>query len=238
VCLRMKKPENRECSRKLPTWATRRAALVCALMLAIFALAEPRDLAAAIAPELQLGAEDRADLARIEAYLDGVRTVHSGFTQRSSNGEQAQGELYLARPGRLRIEYQPPVPVLVIADGTFLIYYDRNLEQVSHVPLASTPAGILLDKNISLTEGSLTVTGFERADGTIFVSVARADQPREGSIMLALNADPLQLQQWSVTDAQGIITVVTLIEPQFNVDLDRTLFVFHDPRQYLQRPSP
>jgi outer membrane lipoprotein-sorting protein len=231
-------PGHRQCSRTPPTWATRRAALICAMMLVVFALAEPRGAASAIAPQLQLGAEDRADLARIEAYLDGVRTVRSSFAQRSSNGEQAQGELYLARPGRLRIEYQPPVPVLVIADGTFLIYYDRNLEQVSHVPLGSTPAGILLDQHISLAEGPLTVTGFERADNSMFVSVARADQPGEGSITLAFDADPLQLQQWSVTDAQGIVTVVTLIEPRFNVDLDRALFVFHDPRLNLQRPSP
>ena len=53
------------------------------------------------------------------------------------------------------------------------------------------PSGrCMLDQHISLAEGSLTVTGFERADDAMFVSVARADQPGEGSITLAFDADP------------------------------------------------
>ena len=115
--------------------------------------------------------------------------------------------------GRLRIDYQPPVPVLVVADGTFLIYYDRRLEQVSYVPLASTPASILLDDRISLAEDSLVVTGYERAGNLILVTVARADNPGEGSITLGFKENPLQLAEWSVTDAQGIVTLVTLLEP-------------------------
>jgi outer membrane lipoprotein-sorting protein len=207
-------------------------------MLSGFTPPAPKMASAAIAPQLQLGAEDRAELARIEQYLNGFRTVRSGFLQQSSNGETAQGQLYLSRPGRLRIDYQPPVPILVIADGTLLIYYDRKLEQVSHVPLASTPASILLDKQISLSEGSLEVTEFVHAEDTIFVSVVRTHTPGEGSITLTFRKDPLQLQQWSVTDAQGIVTVVTLIEPQFDVDLERALFVFKDPRLPSQGQAP
>ena len=207
-------------------------------MLSVFAPTQPQGAAAAIAPELQLGAQERAELARIEEYLNRISTVQAEFVQQSSNGEQARGQLYLARPGRLRIDYQPPVPVLVVADGTFLIYYDRRLEQVSYVPLASTPASILLGDRISLAEDSLVVTGYERAGNLILVTIARADNPGEGSITLSFKENPLQLAQWSVTDAQGIVTLVTLIEPQFDIDLDRALFVFEDPREPSNRPAP
>jgi outer membrane lipoprotein-sorting protein len=207
-------------------------------MLLAFAPAAPQSAAAAIAPRLQLGAPERAELARIEEYLNGISTVRAEFVQQSSNGEQARGQLYLARPGRLRIDYQPPVPVLVIADGTFLIYYDRRLEQVSYVPLASTPASILLDDRISLAEDSLIVTGYERAGDLILVTVARASNPGEGSITLSFKENPLQLAEWSVTDAQGIVTLVTLIDPRFGIELDHALFVFQDPREPSQRPAP
>ena len=219
-------------------WVRQAVAFGCALMWAALTLEAPHDAVAAIAPQLQLNAEERAELARIEAYLNGFRSVRSDFAQWSSNGEEARGRLYLARPGKLRIDYQPPAPILVIADGTFLIYYDRKLEQVSYVPLASTPASILLDKHISLAEGALMVTGFERAEGTIFVTVARADKPGEGSITLSFREEPLALQQWSVTDPQGIVTVVTLLQPRFDVDLDESLFSFQDPRAFAPRPSP
>ena len=224
----MRKRRPREL-KQLP-FAARMPAWLCAAMLSVFAPAAPHVAAAAIAPQLQLGAEDQAELARIEAYLNGIRTVQSSFLQHSSNGQSAEGQLYLSRPGKLRVEYQPPVPVLVVADGTFLIYYDRNLEQVSYIPLASTPASVLLDKHISLADGALTVTGFERGDDRTLVSLVRTDNPGEGSITLVFSERPLALQQWSVTDAQDIATVVSLVDPRFDVELDRRLFVFEDPR--------
>jgi outer membrane lipoprotein-sorting protein len=188
------------------------------------------EASAAISPQLQLDEEAHSQLQRIEASLNAIHTVRSPFRQSSSNGEIAQGELFLERPGRLRIEYKPPVPVLVVADGTFLIYYDRKLEQVSYIPLVSTPAGILLQKHISLSDKDLVVTAFERDDGTIRVGVARTAAESEGSIRLIFDEQTDTLQQWSVTDAQGITTLVTLEAPVFNAKIDPALFVFKDPR--------
>jgi outer membrane lipoprotein-sorting protein len=222
--------ERRPHELKQLSFAAQITAWVCAAMLSVFAPPGLSVAPAAIAPQLQLGSEDQAELARIEEYLNGIRTVISSFLQQSSNGERAEGQLYLSRPGKLRVEYQPPVPVLVVADGTFLIYYDRSLEQVSYIPLASTPASILLDKQISLSDDAVTVTGFERGDDQTLVSLIRTDNPGEGSITLVFRKHPFALQQWSVTDAQGIVTVVSLVDPRFDVELDRKLFVFEDPR--------
>ena len=186
---------------------------------------------AKIAPQLFLETQDQADLQRIEDSLNAIQSLHSAFQQKSSNGEIAEGNLYLSRPGRMRIEYKPPVPILVVANGTFLIYYDKRLGQVSYVPLGSTPADILLDKYISLSDRQLTITSFERIDNTIRLGVVRTEDSGEGSITLIFNAKTLQLGQWAVIDAQGVVTVVTLIDPRFNVSLDPKLFQFDDPRQ-------
>lgn len=201
------------------------------------------DAGAVIAPELALDADAQAQLQRIEASLNAVRTVRSAFQQNASNGETAQGQLYLKRPGRLRVEYQPPVPILVVADGSFLVYYDRALEQVSYIPLSSTPAGILLEKQISLNDPELVVTDYQQVDGTIRVAVTRKTAATEGSILLIFDEQTAALRQWAVTDAQGITTLVTLLDPAFNVDVDSSLFVFKDPRSSGRgglpaRPSP
>jgi outer membrane lipoprotein-sorting protein len=208
-------------------------ATVLALALsasAVFAPSEHNRAEAAIAPQLNLGTAEQAELTRIEQYVNSVRSLQSSFFQQSSNGESARGKLFLRRPGKLRIEYDPPVPVLVVADGTFLIYYDRKLEQVSYIPLSSTPASILLDKHISLLHDALTITAFERDEHRILVSLIRTEHPGEGSITFVFQSDPLELRQWYVTDPQGIVTQVSLIDPQFGIDLDRSLFVFVDPR--------
>ena len=192
---------------------------------------------ATIAPQLQLDDADRAELAQVEDYLNGITTFQAAFEQHSSTGESARGEIYVSRPGKLRLEYQPPVPILVVANGSFLIYYDRSLEQVSYIPLGSTPASVILDKQISLASDGLTVIGLARDAGTLRLTIVRSDNPGEGSITLVFDEQPLALTQWQVTDAQGIITTVSLIGPTFGVKLNRKLFDFTDPRQP-SRESP
>ena len=204
-------------------------ALLASLILVAAALA-CLPASAKLAPELQLDRDAREQLRRIEESLNEVRTVRARFQQNSSNGENAQGDLYLERPGRLRVDYQPPAEMLVIADGTFLVYYDRKLEQVSYIPLNSTPAGILLDERFSLEDEALLITSFERGPGTISIEVARTAEKSEGSILLIFSDKTMTLRQWAVTDAQGVTTLVTLIDPEFNGAIEPSTFVFKDPR--------
>lgn len=202
----------------------------CIIGLAVWSGCSGPAFAIITAPGVVLTQTDEADLQRIVDKLNDVHSVRSEFVQNSSNGEIARGELLLSRPGRLRIDYQPPSPILIVADGTFLVYYDKRLEQVSYIPLDSTPAGILLQDRISLSDGKLTITGFQRSAGTIRLGVTRTANPGEGSITLIFDQSSLALSQWQVTDAQGVITMVSLVDPQFNVKLDGDLFRFEDPR--------
>ncbi len=56
------------------------------------------------------------------------------------------------------------------------------------------------------------------------------DDPRGGSLTLILDAEPLRLTHWRVTDAQGLVTTVSLHGLKTNIRLPRRLFVFDDPR--------
>lgn len=189
-----------------------------------------REAAAARPQAVSLSREDRAEIDRIERYLNGVTTLKARFVQASSNGQSAQGSLYISRPGKLRIEYDPPTPVLIVTDGPFLVYYDKELEQVSHIPMKSTPASILTRPNISLTQGDLILTGFENSGGTVRATVVQASDPYSGRVSLVFNKDPLALSKWTVVDAQGIETDVNLRAAQVDVSLDPNLFRFRDPR--------
>jgi outer membrane lipoprotein-sorting protein len=189
-----------------------------------------QEAAAARPQAVSLTREDRAEIDRIERYLNGVTTLKARFVQASSNGQSAQGSLYISRPGKLRIEYDPPVPVLIITDGPFLVYYDKELEQVSHIPLGSTPASILTRPNISLTQGDLILTGFENRGGTVRATLVQASDPYSGRVSLVFDKEPLALSKWTVVDAQGIETDVNLRAAQVDVSLDPNLFRFRDPR--------
>jgi outer membrane lipoprotein-sorting protein len=204
----------------------------------IGAILVPPDARALLPSSLVLDETGRQELRRVEDYFNGVRTLRARFVQTSSNGQRAGGRVFLSRPGHLRIEYDPPPSVLIVADGTFLIYNDRALDQVSYLPLASTPAGILLADRISLDDPALTVIDFSDDGERLRLTLVRTDSPGEGTLTMVFDKAPLVLAEWEVTDAQGITTQVTLLDAEFGVPLEGSLFRFRSPRLPGEGQSP
>ena len=210
---------------------TRRHLLLGTGALALGALLPPWAGAwAATAPRpAPLNDQQRADVAAVESYLNGIRTLSSRFQQFSANGGSATGQLYLSRPGRMRFEYDPPVPILLVADGRNIYYYDKELQQVSDIRVNDTPAGFLLRDTISL-KGDVTVTAFDHHPGAIRVTVVQTDEPGQGSVTLVLEDRPIQLRQWIIVDAQQTQTTLVLDSPHYGTPLNPNLFNWTDPR--------
>ena len=177
---------------------------------------------------LSLSPDEVQDLERIEDYLNQLTTMDSRFVQ-LSDGSLAQGRIYLSRPGRLRIEYEPPVPVLIVASGRFMLYYDRELEQATYVPVSRTPAYFLLRDQVDLRNG-INITGFERDHASIRVTLTEEDNPAQGSLTVVFEDNPLRLVKWQVIDQQGQQIDVSLLDPHFGLELDGDLFSTADPR--------
>lgn len=175
-------------------------------------------------------AADAKMLARIEAYLNGISTMQSKFLQVSSTGELAGGNFYMRRPGKLRIDYDPPSPVLIVSDGHRLTYFDKELETANVAPIEDTLAGFLVRDPVRFA-GDVTVTGFNHAKGIVRVTLARSGEPEGGSLTLVFSDDPLRLRQWVVADAFGTSTRVSLVEPVFGVQLNDALFEAEEPER-------
>ncbi len=187
--------------------------------------------AAAAPPDSRLSAADREDITRIETYFNGIETMRARFLQVTSTGAYSEGTFSLWRPGRMRIEYDPPVPVLIVADGSTLVYHDKKLMQVSYLGIDSSPAGLFLAERVSLSK-TVTVTRFERGGRTLRVTVVKKDDPLEGSLTLIFEERPLTFRKWIIADAQGVETTVSLLGPRFGAPLDPELFRFVDPTQF------
>jgi len=207
----------------------RRIAGLFALLALTMTLGWPGSGEAVIARTLKLSRDDIADLVRIEKSLNSIRTMQARFLQVTSTGEYSEGQIYLNRPGRMRIEYDPPVLVTVVADGANLIYIDKEMNQTTAVLLSLTPAELILRDKLSLTSDEILVTGFMRSPGIIRVSLVKADDPLEGQLTLIFSDAPLELRKWAVTDAQGVKTTVSLLGPRFGMKLDGALFEHHIP---------
>jgi len=189
---------------------------------------------AAPAEGITLTEQDKRDLRRIERYMDSVDTLKARFAQFSDDGGSASGTFYMDRPGKMRLEYDPPIKDFFVADGWFLFYWDGQLEQQSQTPIGSTLADFILRDNLSFT-GDVTVTGIKRRPGLIEVSLVETEDPGAGELTLIFEDRPLRLNQWRVLDSQGVVTKVALLDAQGGVELDEDLFYFVKPRSDRRR---
>ncbi len=167
-------------------------------------------------------------MSRIEAYLNGLTTVRGRFRQINPDGAQTTGRFWISRPGRMRFEYDPPVPVTVMSDGSWLYEIDSDLKSVGQYPLSATPARFFLKEDISLAD-NVVAGAIERRKGTITVTLRDSERLDDGTIRLAFSELPLELKAWTVTDWRGKEIVVILHEAQFGVSIAPELFEFIHP---------
>lgn len=171
----------------------------------------------------ELSRSDALELQRVERYLNDLGTLKARFTQITSNGETASGTFYLDRPGKMRLEYDPPLPYLYVADGFWLTFYDTELGQRNDVPLGKTLADFITRDNLSFSD-DVNVTGVQ-ADATgVAIDVVLTDDPGQGTLTLVFEKRPLRLTQWQMADGQGAVTQVLLDDPEFDITLPRALF--------------
>ena len=172
-----------------------------------------------------LSPADQAEVARIEAYINRLTTFKADFVQIAPNGATARGTMWISRPGRLRVEYRPPVKLRVFATPQWLIVEDCKVKEPQYLPLRSTPAGLLIQERITLS-GEFTVTRVQRENQWVTITIIETKSPEKGQMRLVFRANPLQLIGWTVIDQNGGPTQVSLENVQAGIPLDVNLFGF------------
>lgn len=168
------------------------------------------------------------EIQQYENYLNEVKTLSGNFTQINSKGQTVTGTIQISRPGKMRLTYNPPSSLVIVADGKWLITKDREADQVDYISLDKTPAAFILKSHIKFS-GDVEVTNVVPKENATEVSLIRKEDPEAGSINLVFQESPVALKEWSVVDAQGIETRVILSNIKSNVQLSPTLFAIESP---------
>jgi outer membrane lipoprotein-sorting protein len=171
--------------------------------------------------------QDVADLAKVSAYLNAITSLKSSFVQVGPNGELDQGILYARKPGRLRFEYAPPSPYLIVSDGVTIAVANNKLRTVDRYPLVDNPLNIILRENMDLSRDP-RITAVERQAGTLRVTATEKSGPLKGQVTLIFRYPSIEIAQWIITDAQGLQTIIALKGPQTEIQLSPELFVLRD----------
>ncbi len=170
--------------------------------------------------------EGLSTIAAIEAYLNRITTIRSRFTQVNDDGSVATGLFLLKRPGKFRLDYDPPVPFVLVGTGNWIIYADTKLQETNQIPIAQSPVWPLVREKVSFADKSIIVDRIDLTNGYLRVALRQASSPRDGVIDLIFNPNPLYLVQWLVTDAQLRTTTLTLNNPVSGVALSDEPFSF------------
>ncbi len=159
---------------------------------------------------------------KIADHFSSIRTMTGDFVQFGPRGEQTGGKFYIARPGRLRFNYEAPSGYRVISDGQSVVIDNRKLNTMDLYPLSKTPLKLLLDDRIDLT--GRRVTGIKEEPDVITIQMADRSVFGNSRISLMFDAKTYDLKQWTITDAQGKNTTVLIDNVQQGVPLDAGLF--------------
>lgn len=178
--------------------------------------------------EIEMSQENKDLLHRIENYLTRLTTIASDFIQVSPQGDLAAGKFYLMRPGQLRLQYEPPTPILMVTAGDYLVYYDYELKQVNYIDMDDTLISFLAREEIKFDD-SVKVVDLTHSNNSLRVTLIQSKRPKDGMLTLEFSDSPLALRNMVVTDSAGQKTTVSLNNAKFGVKLDPELFKFKDP---------
>ena len=205
-------------TRKLPRFSriTPFAVLALALGMAAPALAAPLD-----------------DVA---TSLKATTSLGADFVQTGADGKVLTGRMILARPGKIRFQYDK-AKLLIVGNGRTLTFVDYAVRQVSQWPVKSTPLGILLASEPNLSNVAKVVA---TSTNGVVVEARDPKRPEFGTLAITFARDAaapggLALTGWTALDAQGGRSDVRLKNATYNADLSRADFGFSDPRRPVTR---
>ncbi|MBX9728143.1 MAG: outer membrane lipoprotein carrier protein LolA [Sphingopyxis sp.] len=191
------------------------------------ALSAPAPVAAQAAPALT------GDLLRVQRHLEAMETLVADFNQTDRNGQVQSGRLTLKQPGRIRFQYAPGIPLLIVADGRSLTLIDYEVRQVQRWPVRNSPLAVLIDPGANLIRyARLRDTGDAN---TLSVEVRDPNRPEYGMITMIFRRDAgspggLELYGWVALDAQRNRTSIRLSGQRYNVPVADNAFRWRDPR--------
>ena len=130
-----------------------------------------------VAPPIELSAQDRSDIQRIETYLNGLHSISADFVQMDEQGGMMRGTIAIQRPGKMRVNYDPPNKDFIIADGSWVHIWNEDLKAQTNVEQGSSLAEFILRDPIKLS-GDVTVTRFKHLPAKLEMTLVQTDDPR------------------------------------------------------------
>lgn len=158
-----------------------------------------------------------------EDWFAKLTTMQADFTQISSDGTAAEGTLYLRRPHRMKIEYDGDDALVLITTPVWLHVDQPSQKRVTSYPISETALSLILKEKVILRADDFQ-TSAQVADGIATIFLRKDSGEAAGDLTLEFSLKPFQLRKWTVRDAVGVTTSVTLQNMKFGLTFQNELF--------------
>ncbi len=177
---------------------------------------------------IALSGTERAEVLKsASAALSAVKSARGRFEQVAPDGTLSTGQFAMVRPGKIRFDYDDPVPLLLVSDGTTVGLQDADLETTDRVPLAQTPLALLLSDTLDF-EKDAEITDVRRSGPQVVISLRDRSGEMDGTLTVFLASSDYALRGWRTVDASGGITSVQLNSVEYGKRLNPRLFILRD----------
>ncbi|MEM6383298.1 MAG: outer membrane lipoprotein carrier protein LolA [Pseudomonadota bacterium] len=171
----------------------------------------------------QLTQDDWADVTKLSDHINALETMQGRFIQVGPDGSRTEGYFVLHRPGRLLFRYLPPSKLEIVSDGRGLVVRDASVGTHDLYPISQTPLRFLLEDRVDLV-GDGNVLNVEQGEDQTVVMMQDETPIGRGQIAITMTNEPVAIQQWTVTDPQGLETTVALFEVEYGRPTDPNWF--------------
>ncbi len=178
---------------------------------------------AAKVKSMEITPDIQASVGRINAYFNSFQTLRGELTQTSPRGRAARGVFFIAKPGKLRFEVEPPTPYIMASDGKWLTLTNKKMNKGDQFPLSKTPLRLLVSNQLDLLK-EVDVVSFEQNEGITTIALSDKKGSIPGQIVLVFDETKDVLQQWIIIDGKGQRTTVELANLEKDVKINPKLF--------------
>ena len=170
-------------------------------------------------------ANSKVDTQKVENYLNSIKTLRANFIQIASNGEKVEGRLYIEKPNKIRMEYNSPSDILIVGNGDYIVYYDKELDQITNIDYEDIPAALILANTVKIDNKELKVSDLYQDTGITKLSLEYTKDDL-GPFTLVFSNSPFELKQWKVITPQSMEVSLSLYDTITDGKLDSKLFEF------------
>ena len=159
-------------------------------------------------------------LKLIKDYLGDIRTLQARFSQTDYMGEIMTGDLFLKKPGKIRLSYDPPNHLQIVSKQQAILIFDPKNSGTGPLsyPLSYTPLGFLIKNDLSslISEND---ESFELND-LIFLKIRNPQY----QLSIEFNKNPVSINGWEFKNQMGEMIRIRLKNVQKNNYISDEIF--------------